>query len=125
MTKSGVEVFVFKGGRFLGSRCYGQNTIVIGRGSDATLKLKDPTVSKRHAIVRVEGNNVVVADNHSEAGVYVNGTQVTMRAVTSFDEIAIGPFKLKLQLLGVEEDGFGDADVNDVEPTQVRRRLQH
>ena len=125
-SEQGVEVFVFRGGRFLGSRCYSQRTIVVGRGEDATLKLRDPSVSERHAIVRVEGGNVVVADNRSQSGVYVNGARVNTRTVSSFDEISIGAFRIKLSLLGgaAEEDpGFGEAaNYSDGElATQLRR----
>ncbi|MCC6746255.1 MAG: AgmX/PglI C-terminal domain-containing protein [Deltaproteobacteria bacterium] len=104
-----VEVFVFKGSRFLGSRCFTQRTIVIGRGSGATLKLSDPGISEKHAIVRVEGGTVVLADNKSKTGVYVNGERIDVRKINSFDEITIGSFRIKLALMGSEEEdhGFG------------------
>lgn len=109
-----VEVFVFKDGRFLGSRCYSQSTIVIGRGRNATLKLHDPTISERHAIIRVEGGSLVLADNDSHGGCFVNGERVSVRNVSSFDEVAIGPFRLKVTLLGQEDEdpGFGAEEVD-------------
>ena len=47
-----------------------------------------------------------------------------MRAVSSMDEISIGPFRIKLTLLGTElsDGGFGDgSDVSENAATQVRR----
>ena len=104
-----LEVFVFKGGRFLGSRCYSQQTLVIGRGSEAALRLRDSSVSETHAVVRVEDGSVIIADNNSTQGVYVNSDRITTRVLSSFDEVAIGPFRLKFSLLGARQSdpGFG------------------
>ena len=104
-----VEVFVFKDGRFLGSRCYSQATVVVGRGRAATLKLNDPNISERHAVIRVEGITVTIADGGGPGGVQVNGERVNVCKVSSLDEIAVGPFRLKVSLLGQEDEdqGFG------------------
>jgi pSer/pThr/pTyr-binding forkhead associated (FHA) protein len=104
-----VEVFVFKDGRFLGSRCYSQATVVVGRGRAATLKLNDPSISERHAVIRVEGMTVTIADGGGPGGVLVNGERVNVCKVSSLDEIALGPFRLKVGLLGQEDEdpGFG------------------
>jgi len=130
MTAAGagaVEVFVFKDGRFLGSRCYSQSVVTIGRGRGATLKLLDPTVSEQHAVLTVEGGNLVIRDHGSQGGVFVNGERVEGRAVSSFDEISIGPFRLKMTILGQEEEdaGFGTEGAYESEAATVVRRVEH
>lgn len=130
MTAAGagaVEVFVFKDGRFLGSRCYSQSVVTIGRGRGATLKLLDPTVSEQHAVLTVEGGNLVIRDHGSQGGVFVNGERVEARAVSSFDEISIGPFRLKMTILGQEEEdpGFGTDGAYESEAATVVRRVEH
>lgn len=105
-----VEVFVFQGGKFLGSRCFSQSTIVIGSGSDATLRLRDASIAPQHALIRVEGTSVMIADNNSQTGILVNRRRTSMQAIKSYDEVSIGPFRLKVSLLGHEEEedpGFG------------------
>jgi len=123
-----VEVFVFKDGRFLGSRCYSQSVITIGRGRGATLKLVDPSVSEQHAVINCDGSTLVVSDNGSRSGVFVNGESISNHTVSSFDEIAIGPFRLKVTLLGQEEEdpGFGaEPEGYDAEMATVVRKVEH
>jgi pSer/pThr/pTyr-binding forkhead associated (FHA) protein len=104
----GIEVFVFKGAKFLGSRCFSQASITIGRGREATLRLQDAAVDERHAVVKIEGGELLVADNRSRAGLFVNGDRVSIRALGSLDEVSIGPFRIKFSLLGQEEQAtFG------------------
>jgi ABC-type multidrug transport system ATPase subunit len=70
--------------------------LVIGRepGTCAVV-LDHPTVSRRHAAIRREGDRDVLVDLSSAAGVRVNGRIVGGSvALAPNDEIAIGPFRL-------------------------------
>lgn len=104
MSPSGIEVFVFKGSKFLGSRCFSQSSIIVGRGRDAQLRLQDAAVEDRHAVVRMEGADLVIADN-SSSGVFVNGEKTRIRRISSMDEVSIGPFRIKFSALG-QDEGF-------------------
>ena len=46
---------------------------VIGRGSAADLSIPDPSISRRHALARLEGKTVVLEDLGSANGTYLNG----------------------------------------------------
>ncbi|MBW2731183.1 MAG: AgmX/PglI C-terminal domain-containing protein [Deltaproteobacteria bacterium] len=123
MAGEGVEVFVFKDGKFLGSRCYSKTTIAIGSGRDAALRLRHDAIAAQHAIVRVEGRSVMIANLGSSRGsVLVNGKPVSTMQLRSHDEVAIGPFRIKVSLLGQQEDqGFGTGtepalDAQDIAP---------
>lgn len=69
----------------------GEGQFVIGRGSDCQLALDDALVSRRHAKLTVDGDEVVLEDLGSRNGVRLNGEAVTGRAaVHDGDKITIG-----------------------------------
>ena len=122
-----VEVFVFKAGKFLGSRCFQQETILVGSGASATLRLRDPVIADHQATLHVRGASVLIADEAGGNQVLVNGEPVQTREVHSFDEVRVGPFRLKVTLLGdqaAEDPGFGDAPAAPAASAAVVQRNQ-
>lgn len=74
-----------------------EGTFVIGRSSSCDLPLDDALVSRRHATVRVQGEDVLVEDLGSRNGVLVNGTRVSGKTpVRHLDRITIGSQELVL-----------------------------
>jgi hypothetical protein len=63
---------------------------VIGRTEEADIMFNDGTVSRRHAKVIVQGEDVFVEDLGSTNGVFVAGTKVTRAKVKLGDLIVIG-----------------------------------
>jgi two-component system NtrC family sensor kinase len=65
---------------------------VVGVGRDAgnLVQLHDTEVSRRHAILRVEGRDFILADHRSSNGTFVNGRRIETHRLTSGDEIQIG-----------------------------------
>ena len=69
----------------------------IGRSFSADIRLDDPTVSRRHAlIVRTESGDLRVLDDRSLNGLFVNGDQVEWSHLRDGDELAIGRYRLHL-----------------------------
>jgi predicted component of type VI protein secretion system len=67
----------------------------IGRSKAADLRLEDPSVSRRHALIVAEpGKELRVLDDRSLNGVFVNGHAVEWCVLRDRDELAIGRFKL-------------------------------
>jgi len=67
----------------------------IGRSSAADLRLDDPSVSRRHALIVAEpGKELRVLDDRSLNGVYVNGHAIEWCVLRDGDELAIGRYKL-------------------------------
>jgi len=62
----------------------------VGRGAEASLRLVDSTVSRLHAVLRLEGERVLVQDAASTNGVYVNGQRVRSAELQDFDTVAFG-----------------------------------
>ena len=78
------------GSRFLLDR----ETTTIGRHPDSHIFLDDVTVSRRHAEVKRQGEDLEVSDLGSLNGTYVNGDRVETRLLGSGDEVQVGRFKL-------------------------------
>ena len=72
----------------------GSETVRVGRSLAADLRLDDPTVSRRHALVVPTPEGLRVLDDRSLNGVWVNEERVDSRIVGDGDEILIGRFRI-------------------------------
>jgi hypothetical protein len=63
---------------------------VIGRGTDADIRLTDQAVSRRHAEIRIVNGATMLNDLLSTNGTTVNGVAATTTALSDGDEIRIG-----------------------------------
>lgn len=67
----------------------------IGRSITADVRLDDPSVSRRHALVVSEpGEALRVLDDRSLNGVFVNGDLVEWGTLGDGDELTIGRYRL-------------------------------
>lgn len=67
----------------------------IGRSVAADLRLDDPSVSRRHALVVAEpGKELRVLDDRSLNGVFVNGKPVEWGPLRDGDELTVGRYSL-------------------------------
>jgi predicted nucleic acid-binding Zn-ribbon protein len=67
----------------------------IGRSVAADIRLDDPTVSRRHALIVWEGDKPLrVLDDRSLNGVYVNGENVDWGRLLDGDDLTIGRYHL-------------------------------
>ena len=63
---------------------------VIGRAADATLRLQDDGVSRRHAMVVQIGDDLWIQDLNSANGTLINGERVQRRVLHDGDQIQMG-----------------------------------
>ena len=63
---------------------------LLGRGTDCDLRLVDPGVSRHHAELRVEEDQVVLVDLGSTNGTFVNGQPVRRVALIDGTNITLG-----------------------------------
>jgi pSer/pThr/pTyr-binding forkhead associated (FHA) protein len=68
--------------------------VTIGRASDSDIFLNDVTVSREHAVVGLENDEVTVVDRGSLNGTYVNGSIVDQARLADGDHLQIGRFLL-------------------------------
>lgn len=67
----------------------------IGRSGAADVRLDDPSVSRRHALVVSEpGEELRVLDDRSLNGVFLNGEVVEWGGLADGDELTIGRYRL-------------------------------
>jgi pSer/pThr/pTyr-binding forkhead associated (FHA) protein len=82
---------------------------VIGRGSEADLRINDPGVSRRHAEIRVHaddsGTEVTVVDLGSTNGILVDGSRVQQATLEDGATVKIGNTTMKVRL--IPHDGRG------------------
>lgn len=71
--------------------------VTIGRLSDCDVPVTDESVSRRHAEVRRQGNDIVVVDLGSTNGTKVNGVGVRQRRLADGDEIIVGSTRLRFE----------------------------
>jgi Protein of unknown function (DUF3662)/FHA domain len=78
--------------------------IVVGRGTDADLRINDPGVSRRHAEIRVHANDrtgtqVSVVDLGSTNGMLVNGSKAQQATLDDGATIKIGNTTMTVRFL--------------------------
>ncbi|MEO8431076.1 MAG: adenylate/guanylate cyclase domain-containing protein [Acidobacteriota bacterium] len=69
----------------------------IGRSNENDIVLNDFSVSRRHAVLRREGDAWMIYDNQSTNGVKVNDRAVPKSSVVDGDRAAIGTFVLRFR----------------------------
>jgi ABC-type multidrug transport system ATPase subunit/ABC-type multidrug transport system permease subunit len=77
--------------------------LLIGRLPGVDISLPHPTVSRRHAEVTRENGEVRIKDLGSANGTRVNGIAVRESRLSPGDEIAIGPFRIAFDGVGLHE----------------------
>jgi Protein of unknown function (DUF3662)/FHA domain len=81
---------------------------LLGRGTDCDLRLVDPGVSRHHAELRVEHDQVVLVDLGSTNGTFVNGQPVRRVALSDGTRVSLGRTTLVFrQDLPTDQDGQG------------------
>ncbi len=70
------------------------STVTIGRTDENNIVMPVHQVSRRHAIVKWDGEGFAVIDKGSTNGTLVNGEPVQRRRLRPGDRIGIGPFEL-------------------------------
>jgi pSer/pThr/pTyr-binding forkhead associated (FHA) protein len=87
-----------------------QAEVRIGRHPEAHILLDDVTVSRRHALLTVLDEDVVLTDQASLNGTYVAGERVDSHVLVDGDEVQIGRFHLVfLERPALDADGAHDA----------------
>jgi pSer/pThr/pTyr-binding forkhead associated (FHA) protein len=66
----------------------------IGRSLTADIRLDDPTVSRRHALLCREPEGVRVLDDRSLNGIFLNGERTEWARLHDRDELMIGRYHL-------------------------------
>ena len=99
----GVRESIAEAGKYLAMFADGRTRVIelddgwsrIGRSRSADIRLDDPTVSRRHAVVvRTPEGDLRVLDDRSMNGICVNGEAVDWSPLADGDELRIGRYTL-------------------------------
>lgn len=80
-------------------REFQQGRVVVGRARDADYSVDDPNVSRRHAVLYWEGDQLFVKDLDSTNGTYVNGRPVTAGQLVDGDMLTVGNSEISVRVV--------------------------
>lgn len=100
--------------------------VTIGRRDENNVVIKDPTVSRKHAEIRREGDEYLIVDKNSTSGVMVNGQAISgEQRLQDGDRIGIGTsavFLVQLPPTDSKTMSFPQAQLGDQGRTQFITR---
>ena len=73
----------------------GEGVLRLGRGIGADVVLEDRSVSRRHAVITCRDGEVVLLDDRSLNGVWVNGERVGQATLQDGDTVAVGDVQMR------------------------------
>lgn len=79
---------------------------ILGRGTDAQIRLDDELVSRKHCELYFDGRFVTVTDLGSTNGTFVDGAPVSSRRLESDNRLQIGKMVLKVDFKDPTEEAF-------------------
>jgi pSer/pThr/pTyr-binding forkhead associated (FHA) protein len=88
------QYLVFKDGDRVSVMPLTREWTKIGRSLTADIRLDDPTVSRRHALICCQPEAVRVLDDRSLNGIFLNGEHSEWGDLTDGDELLIGRYRL-------------------------------
>jgi len=71
----------------------------IGSHPDNSIRLTAPQISRRHAVITVNGTDARLTDLNSKNGTFVNGVKVRKKHLSENDWVQVGPIILTLEAL--------------------------
>ncbi|MGI8788194.1 MAG: FHA domain-containing protein [Pyrinomonadaceae bacterium] len=84
----------------------GKKELIVGRDNQSDIKIDGLQISNRHARLVQTNNGIVIEDQNSTNGIYVNGKRVSRATLTPNDAAQIGSFQIRI-------DGAGNIGVFD------------
>jgi S-DNA-T family DNA segregation ATPase FtsK/SpoIIIE len=108
----------------------GEGTFTIGREAGSDVTLADPSLSRRHASISVEGTRVSVTDLDSSNGVAIDGRAIEVGRAAEVDalmEIELGRTLIRvspIDLTARPEPPVRDGRVEFNRPPRVNRRTE-
>lgn len=84
-----------------------QADIFIGRGDDSDIAIPDGSISRKHAVLEVGVDSLMVEDLGSSNGTFVNGTRVAREPLEDGDQLRFGSIDFEVQVEGVADADGG------------------
>lgn len=75
----------------------GESAITIGRSPATAIRLNEDGVSRQHCVITPSGGRLMLLDQGSTNGTYVNGAQVQQTRLSHGDVIQVGSTRIRVQ----------------------------
>ena len=102
-----------------GVRIEGNSTCIIGRATDSGLVLEDESVSRRHAVLRIDRAGATIEDATSSLGTLLNGVRLEPNEKMELhdrDVLTIGPWTFIARTTTDEDNGDGEQEIPELPP---------
>ena len=102
-----------------GVRIEGNSTCIIGRATDSGLVLENESVSRRHAVLRIDRAGATIEDATSSLGTLLNGVRLEPNEKMELhdrDVLAIGPWTFIARTTTDEDNGDGEQEIPELPP---------
>ena len=102
-----------------GVRIEGNSTCIIGRATDSGLVLDDESVSRRHAVLRIDRGGATIEDATSSLGTLLNGVRLEPNEKMELhdrDVLAFGPWTFIARTTTDEDNGDGEQEIPELPP---------
>lgn len=86
---------IFKGSQLLEVKQFEADQVIFGHDAEVTIDLKDPSVSAIHCLLELRDSGYYICDMGSATGTMKNGRPILDEAISSGDNIEIGPFRIQ------------------------------
>jgi pSer/pThr/pTyr-binding forkhead associated (FHA) protein len=72
----------------------------MGRGEESDMRVDDPALSRKHAVLSIQGEKILVEDLGSTNGLVVDGKQVRQAVLKHGGEFAAGDSVFRVSISG-------------------------
>lgn len=118
---------VFLSGPKAGEMVPVKGNLVAGRSPECSLEVPDPNASRQHARFLWDGTSLMVADNGSSNGTYVNDQRITQVTLHHGDLVRLGETRIRIQRHANDGQvssassifGFRDSDGSEINQSIV------
>ena len=93
-----LQVVIMRDGLLVGTEVFVPGQYTLGSGLDVDLRLDDASVAPHHAVLYFQNGRSAIQDAGPQ-NTFVNGQRVNACEVRPVDEIAVGPFTLKVRVM--------------------------
>ncbi len=94
-----MKLRVFRCGQNLETKYFSRKLVVIGRDPSADLMLPSRFISRSHAVLRLEGDHILIEDLGSINGTKIKGERISKANLSDREMISIGDFDIEIELM--------------------------
>ena len=92
------QVYIFRKEECLGWDCFYKDTISIGSGTNADIRLDEKELAEIHAHINIADGKIIVTPHNGTQSIHVNGKPVASGVLGPFDFITVGSHSIKVKL---------------------------